>query len=134
MAGHFGRGAGGANSKVEPDSRSPVSGRHVRLLILRNFSPIALFSAATASAAGAVAAYFYIGSFSNLWTTAYGRVLLLKVALVGAVGGCGFVNWRRLKRIIPYEADSLAIILLEAVLAIAVVLVTALLTETGHPG
>ena len=119
---------------VKPDSSAPVSGRHVRLIILRNFWPIALPSAATAVAAGVVAAYLYVGALSNLWTTAYGRVLLLKVALVGAIGGCGFVNWRRLKRMIPYETGSLAIIVLEAVLAITVVLATALLTETAHPG
>lgn len=119
---------------VKPDSGARVSGQHVRLLILRNFWPIALPSAATAAAAGVVAAYLYVGMFSNLWTTAYGRILLLKVALVGAIGGCGFVNWRRLKRMIPYETGSLAIIVLEAALAVAVVLVTALLTETAHPG
>jgi putative copper export protein len=119
---------------VIPDSSSRVSGRHVRLLLLQKFWPIALPSAITVAAAGLVAAYLYVGAFSNLWTTAYGRILLLKVALVAAIGGCGFVNWRRLRRMIPNETDSLAIVVLEALLAVAVLLVTALLTETGHPG
>lgn len=106
------------------------SSRHLRLLILRNFWRIAMPSAATALVAGAVAAYLYVGAFSNLWT-AYGRILLLKVALVGAIGGCGFVNWRRLQTI--SEETGSVLVVLEAVLAVAVVLVTALLTETGHP-
>jgi putative copper export protein len=119
---------------AKPDPSARDSGPSVRLLILRNFWLIALPSAAAVAAAGVVAAYLYVGAFSNLWTTAYGRILLLKVALVGAIGGCGFVNWRRLQRKIPPEAGSLAIVLLEALLTIAVVLVTALLTETAHPG
>ena len=117
-----------------PDSSAPKSGREVRLVILRNFWLIALPSSATAVAAGLVAAYLYVGAFSNLWTTAYGRILLFKVAIVGAVGGCGFVNWRRLQRMIPYDTGSLTIVVFETALALAVVLATALLTETGHPG
>jgi len=121
-------------SNVERDSAARTATRHIRLTILRQFWPVALPSAATTAVAGLVAAYLYVGTLSNLWTTAYGRMLLLKVALVGAVAGCGFVNWRRLRRTIPNETGSLAIVLLEAFLAVAVVLVTALLTETGHPG
>jgi copper transport protein len=107
------------------------SRRHVRLILLRRFWPIALPSAATAIAAGVVAAYLYVGAFSNLWTTGYGRVLLLKVALVGGIAGCGYINWRRLREM---EMRSAAIIVLEAVLAVMVVLVTGFLTEIAHPG
>jgi putative copper export protein len=116
------------------DSIVQESGRHVRLLILRNFWPIAFPSACAAAAAGLVAAYLYLGAFGNLWTTAYGRILLLKMLFVGAIGGCGFVNWRRLRRMDVSETGSLAIVILETVLAAVVVLATSLLTETGHPG
>jgi putative copper export protein len=120
--------------EVEPDSNARISPHHIRLVILRNFSLIAMPSAAIAGAAGLVAAYLYVGAFSNLWMTDYGRTLVVKLALVGVIGGCGFVNWRRLQRIVPHETDSMALVFLETALSIAVVLVTALLTETGHPG
>lgn len=119
---------------AKPDASARDSGRNVRLAMLRHFWVIAMPSAATVVAAGVVAAYLYVGAWSNLWTTAYGRILLVKAALVGAAGGCGFVNWRRLQGRIPHQAGWLAIVTLEIVLAVAAVLATALLTETGHPG
>lgn len=119
----------------EPDSIAPPHfAQHVRKLILRQFWPVALPSAATAVAAGSIAAYIYVGEFSNLWTTAYGRILLVKVALVGGITGCGFVNWQRLRRLHSQELRLFGIVVLELILAGAVVLATGLLTETGHPG
>jgi putative copper export protein len=108
--------------------------RQVRLAILRRFSMLALPSAATALAAGIVAAYLYVGAFSNLWTTAYGRVLLVKVGLVSAISIAGYVNWQRLRRRQEIDEPSVAIIILETALAAAVVLVTGFLTEIAHPG
>ncbi len=110
-----------------------LTARRIRLLILRRFSALALPSAATAAAAGIVAAYLYMGAFSNLWTTAYGRVLVVKVALVGGISIAGFVNWRRLRRLHEKGEPSAAIIMLEAALAVAVVIATGFLTEIAHP-
>jgi putative copper export protein len=111
-----------------------TSMRGVRAQILRRFSPVALSSAGTAVAAGLVASYLYIGSLSNLWATSYGRILLLKVAFVAGVGACGFANWRRLRRPLPHTMTDETVIVLEVVLAVGVILLTGLLTETGHPG
>ena len=111
----------------------PVPVEKMRLIILRRFSPLAIFGAAVVTAAGLVAAYTYLGAVSNLWLTGYGRVLVLKVALVGAVLLCGFTNWRRLHRFRVEELSSRSIILHEVALAVAVVVVTGFLTETGHP-
>ena len=108
--------------------------RRIRLIILCRFWTLALPSAATAIAAGIVAAYLYVGAFSNLWTTGYGRVLLVKVALVGGISVAGYVNWQRLRRLHEEDEASAAIIVLEAALAAAVVLVTGFLTEIAHPG
>ena len=117
------------------DSIEPrLTVRRIRLIILRRFSTLALPSAATAVAAGIVAAYLYVGAFSNLWTTAYGRVLLVKVALVGGISVAGYVNWQRLRRLHEVDEPSAAIIVLEAALAVVVVLVTGFLTEIAHPG
>jgi len=102
------------------------------MLILRRFSPVALPAAATVVAAGLVASWFYVGASSNLWTTSYGRLLLLKVGLVAAVSVCGFINWRRLRQLND-ESAPFAVVVLEAALAAAVVIVTGYLTEIGHP-
>ena len=119
-------------------TRTPVyasyGGQRVRSQILRRFSPVALTSAAVASVAGIVAAYLYLGAFSNLWTTPYGRMLVVKVALVGSIAACGYSNWQRLRKSHPHKLTDETLIVLEVLLSIAVVLVTALLTETGHPG
>lgn len=119
---------------ASPDSIEPrLTARRARMIILRRFSTLALPSAATAAGAGIVAAYLYVGAFSNLWTTAYGRVLLVKVAVIGGIAVAGYFNWRRLRRVQDEGEPSAAIIVLEAALAAAVVLVTSVLTEIAHP-
>jgi putative copper export protein len=105
----------------------------MRLIILQRFSPIALPSAVTVVAAGLVASWFYIGVVSNLWTTAYGRLLLVKAGLVVGILVCGYVNWRRLRKLHEESASPALIVVLEAMLAAAVVIVTGYLTEIGHP-
>ena len=119
---------------ASPDSMEPrlASGR-ARLLILRRFSPIALSSAMTMVGAGLVIAFLYLGSVSNLWTTAYGRILILKVALVVGVAICGYVNWKRLRRMYDEDEPSTAMVVLEVTLAAVVLIVTGFLTEMGHP-
>jgi len=111
----------------------PLTAWRMRLLILRRFSPIALPSAVTVVAAGLVASWFYVGAVSNLWTTAYGRLLVLKGGLVGAISVCGYVNWRRLRKRHEESPSAALIVVLEAALAAAVVIVTGYLTEIGHP-
>jgi putative copper resistance protein D len=104
-----------------------------RLLILRRFSPIALPGAATVIAAGLVASWFYVGALSNLGSTAYGRLLVLKTSLVAGIAVCGYVNWRRLHKLHEDSAPSASILVLETTLAAAVVIVTGYLTEIAHP-
>jgi putative copper export protein len=106
--------------------------------LLRRFTPLALAGAAMVVMAGLVAAVEYVGQVSNLWGTAYGRALLLKLAGFSGVLACGYLNWRRWGRGSPAavdvardRADRLAIV--ESALALAVVLVTAVLTELEQP-
>jgi putative copper export protein len=63
--------------------------------------------------------------------TAYGRLLVLKAALVAGISMCGYVNWRRLRAM--HEESASPVLVLEAALAAAVAIVTGFLTETGHP-
>jgi putative copper export protein len=111
----------------------PLTARRMRLIILRRFSPIALPSAATVAAAGLAASWFYVGAVSNLWTTAYGRLLVLKAGLVVGISVCGYINWQRLRKLHEESASSAFIVVIEAMLAAAVVIVTGYLTEIGHP-
>jgi putative copper resistance protein D len=112
---------------------APLTLRQIRLLILRRFSGLALSGAATAGLVGVVAAWLYVGAVTNLWMTAYGRMLVLKVGLVGAVSICGYVNWRHIRRLPVGNDSSMSVIVLETTLAIAVVIVTGCLTEIGTP-
>ena len=105
----------------------------IRLALLRRFAPIAMSGAATVAAAGLVMSWWYLGAFSNLWTTGYGWMLALKVALVGSVAVCGGVNWQMLRGAAAPDDRWRPLIAIEVVLAVAVVLATSVLTETAHP-
>ncbi len=64
--------------------------------MVRAFSPLALTGAAIAIGTGGLLAIAYVGSISSLWASSYGRVLLLKLALLLLTLGFGAWNWRRL--------------------------------------
>ena len=104
--------------------------RAARQSVFRAFSRVALTGAAMLVTAGLVASWWYVGAFANLWSTVYGRVLLGKVALVGGVVVCGYVNWRAIGsgRSEPGQAA-----IVELMLAAAVVVATGVLTELEHP-
>lgn len=104
--------------------------------MLSQFSPVALPGSALLLVTGATAAWLYLGGWSALWTSTYGQLLLVKLFLAAAVAGCGFVNWQTLRH--PDRSSELPwagrlLVGLELVLAVGVVIVTAVLTETEHP-
>lgn len=67
---------------------------HAIVTWVRRFSPVALTCGAILAATGTFAAWLHIGSIPGLWSTTYGRVLLVKLAVLGAIGAAGFFNWR----------------------------------------
>jgi putative copper export protein len=93
-----------------------------------------LTGAAVVVLAGVITAVDHVGSLSNIWTTAYGRTLLLKVILFAGVVVCGYRNWRRWA-VLPSGGDitDRRIETIESLLAAAIVLVTSVLTEIAHP-
>jgi putative copper export protein len=98
--------------------------------LVQRFSPLALAFAAIVFLSGAGAAALYIGDVENLVASQYGRLLLLKVALVFLVVICGRLNWLRVQAgVIPAGHVMLA----EAAAALAVIVLTSILTETEHP-
>jgi copper transport protein len=104
--------------------------RTLRRSIFRAFARVAFTGAAMLVAAGIVASWWYVGSFANLWTSAYGRVLLIKVGLVGGVVACGYVNWRAIE---SGQSEPGRAALVELMFAGAVVMATGVLTELEHP-
>jgi putative copper export protein len=102
--------------------------------VFGQFSPVAFTGSGLLALTGLVAAWIYVGSFDALVSTVYGRILLLKLFLVSDVATMGFLNWRQFRS--PDMGQSSAarrtFVILEALLALAVVVVTAVLTETEH--
>lgn len=59
------------------------------------FSPLALVAAGTLGVTGLLGAWLNVGSFGALVDSGYGRLLLVKLGLVGVVLGLGAYNWKR---------------------------------------
>ena len=80
-------------------------GRTVAVLI-NTFSPLALIFAGTAALTGLVSAWTQLGAVNALWTTRYGQVLLIKLALVALVIGAGAYNAYRVRPALGSDAGG----------------------------
>ena len=67
------------------------------------FSRVAQVAVALLLVTGAVKIWIHIGVLSDLWTTAWGRSLLVKDGVVAGVLALGFYNWRFVR---PALADT----------------------------
>jgi putative copper export protein/methionine-rich copper-binding protein CopC len=100
------------------------------------FSPVALIAGLLVLVSGGINAVMHLASPSQLWTTDYGRTLIVKLLFVGAVVVAGFVNWRFVR---PRLRDSNGLRRLrlsasaELAFAACVVIVTAVLTGQPRP-
>ena len=65
--------------------------------LINAFSPTALVFAGIVATTGVFAAWLHVGSVDALWMTTYGRVLLVKLAVLSLVAGNGAYNWLRVK-------------------------------------
>lgn len=104
--------------------------------LARRFSPLALISVAAIAVSGAISAVFFVASVTDLGTTGYGRVLLLKIVLFLATGAVGARNWRLLLPRLGDPGGTRALLRsarLELVLAAGVLLATALLVHLAMP-
>lgn len=105
-----------------------------RQQIVRAFSPIALTMATALVLTGVALSLIHV-PLDAFFTSRYGRILLLKVALVAGVIASGWLNWKRNTAAIAAD-DGAAIrtgMRRELAFAAAVVLVTAVLTGTAPP-
>jgi putative copper export protein len=62
--------------------------------LVRAFSPLALAGAGVATLAGLLLGLVYIGDFSSLWGSTYGRAVLVKLALLACATVLGAYNWK----------------------------------------
>ena len=95
------------------------------------FSLVAASGVATLVITGLLLATSFVPTVSDLVSAAYGRLLLVKLLLFGAIGLCGALNWRRLHAREPGAQPPLGRV--EVALAALLIVVTAFLTETAHP-
>jgi putative copper export protein len=99
--------------------------------LVNTFSPLALLSAAIVVASGVMASWVHLNHVTDLWTTSYGKVLLLKLVLVAATLLVGAYNFRRVQPHLVTEGGSARLrrsATFELGLAFIVLLVTGFLT------
>ena len=114
------------------------AGKHWKsvAIVIEAFSPVALAFGALTAATGIASAWLRLGSLGALTGTSYGRVLIVKLLLLGGLAVMGAYNWRRVKPTLgTAEATGRLRTLGSVELAIgcAIVLVTATLVALPAP-
>jgi len=105
--------------------------------IVNAFSPLALFAAGVLVATGTFAAWEQLGAFAPLFSTQYGRQLLVKLSAVAVMMAIGALNWRVLKPRLGTELAARALrrsAFREMTVAVFIVLVTAYLVASSPHG
>lgn len=128
---HLAAGAGRGRPSAE---RGDVDRSVARMV--RAFSPLALAGATIAIGTGGLLAISYVGDFSSLWGSTYGRVLLLKVGLLLLTLAFGAWNWRRLLPELGSAKATTAITrsaTIELIVAFLLLSVTAVLVALPAP-
>lgn len=104
--------------------------------LLPRFSATALASVGALAVTGVFASWLHVPGFAALVDSGYGRLLLLKLALVAVVLLLGFRNWMRWRRSLRDRGAPVVDrgpILVELVAAHLVLAVTAVLVGTAPP-
>lgn len=78
--------------RERPDERE-----HLLSRLVNGYSPLALGAGLTTIALGLLLGWTYVGGIEPLFSSAYGRTLLVKVALLAGVAATGAWNWRRVR-------------------------------------
>jgi copper transport protein len=105
-------------------------------VLVNAFSPLALAGAGLLVITGGATTWLYLETLDVLWTTEYGRALLVKLGLFAGVAALGAYNWRWLRPRLGDE-DSTAPLTrsasLELTLALAVLVATAVFVGLPMP-
>jgi copper transport protein len=115
--------------------------RAVARHVLPAFGRVALPAFLLVAATGVVSLVTQLGHLDALWTTAYGRVLLVKIALVGVIAAASAVHvwWLRPRLLAERDAAGVAerrhwrLVRVEPVLGVAVAVAVALLVAFPLP-
>lgn len=107
--------------------------------VIQRFSRFGQAGAGLLALSGAVAAWTYTSSLTDLWTSPWGRLLSIKLLLLVGVAALGWYNWKivtpRLAAGSPPAGHLLRrAIAIELLLGLCVVAVTAVLVATALPG
>jgi copper transport protein len=84
---------------------APAEKTRLLAATLARFSPVALGAVAALLATGALAAVVYLTAFDELWGTAFGRAVGLKIVLIAALVALGALNRHRLVPALRALAD-----------------------------
>lgn len=98
--------AGLPASRAAADNRTPWSGLPT---LVGAFSRLALVAVGTLVVSGGVKAWLHMGAPSDLWTTPWGRSLLIKDLVVACVMAIGFYNWRVVRPALAADPDPAAL-------------------------
>ena len=104
--------------------------------LVQAFSPTALVFAGAVAGTGIFSAWLQVGDVEALWTTTYGRTLLLKVAMLSALFATGAYNFLRVRPALGDDAATRRLqrsATFELLVTAAVLLVTAVLVATPTP-
>ena len=119
------------HNEVARDQRGPIVADMVY-----SFSPLALGAAPVLVLFGVIIAWEHLHVFSNLWLSAYGITLIVKLCLVALVFALGAWNWRRQRPALGGETGALAIkrsATMEVAAAALVLAATAVLLSIPAP-
>jgi copper transport protein len=104
--------------------------------LVHAFSPVALGCAALVAATGAAGGWLRLGGWAPLWTSGYGRVLLVKLLFVAATVAAGAYNNARLKPALGTDVGTRRIrrsAQIELAFGVMVVISTAILVALPTP-
>lgn len=104
--------------------------------LINAFSPTALAFASVVVATGLFSAWLHVGSFGALWTSGYGRTLLLKLGVLTVVFATGAYNWLRVKPRLGHVKAAHHLrrsAVVELAAGVIVLIITAILVATPTP-
>lgn len=104
--------------------------------LMARFSPLALFAAGFVALSGVLTSWLHLKYVSALWTTPYGRMLIIKLVFVACIVVMGALNWQRVLPMLGAETGAEKLRRVsnwELVFALIVLVVTAVLVGTPQP-
>ena len=126
-----------ALTAIGRDAADAGSRRTVVAVTFARFSSLAVPAVGVMAITGLIAGVLHVGTWGALWSTAYGRVLLLKIGVFGLADACGAWNWQRVRPLLATEDAATGRLQrvggLEVALGVVVLVLTSLLAALPMP-